>query len=221
MTAGLAHDFNNILGTISQAVCVLEMTEGRSESDRNVLDIINNAVRRGAEMINNIREYLRGHSEVPSRVKMRVLLEEVLQLTQPVLEKYPGITISHSIQESCEVCASPAELRRVFTNLILNALDAMPQGGILTILCSQNQGRVTISVSDTGAGIPIETQNRIFSPYFTTKAKGTGLGLAGARRAIQAQRGDISFESTPGKGTTFLVSLPAITDRERQDPRAA
>ncbi len=221
MTAGLAHDFNNILGTISQAVYVLEMTGGRAESDRNMLGIINNAVRRGAEIVNNIREYLRGRTEAPSRVNMRVLLEEVLQLTEPVLEMHPGINISHDLQDSCEVCASPPELRRVFTNLILNALDAMPQGGTLTIGCRHKEGRVMVSVSDTGAGIPFETQNRIFSPYFTTKAKGTGLGLAGARKAIQAQRGDITFESTPGTGTTFFISLPTITDQELGYPRVA
>ncbi len=95
MTAGLAHDFNNVLGTISQAVYVLGTGAERSESDRNMLSIINNAVRRGAEIVNNIREYLRGNREVRSRVDMRQLLEEVLQMAQPVLEMHPEIKVIH------------------------------------------------------------------------------------------------------------------------------
>lgn len=78
-----------------------------------------------------------------------------------------------------------------------------------------------VSVSDTGAGIPLEAQNMIFSPYFTTKAKGTGLGLSGARKAIDAQGGDIRFESSPGNGTTFFVTLPLAIDQEQPNHRAA
>ena len=136
MTAGLAHDFNNVLGTISQAVYVLETGSERSESDRTMLGIISSAVHRGSEIVNNIREYLRGTREMRTRVDMRRLLEEVLQMAQPVLEMHPEIKVTHETQDACEVYASPPELRRVFTNLVLNALDAMPQGGVLTILCS-------------------------------------------------------------------------------------
>jgi PAS domain S-box-containing protein len=221
MTAGLAHDFNNVLGTISQAVYVLESDPARSESDRTMLTIINNAVRRGAEIVNNIREYLRGTREVRTRVDMRQLLVEVLQMVQPVLEMHPEIKVTQDIRDGCEVYASVPELRRVFTNLVLNALDAMPQGGLLTVLCFRNEDRTIVSVEDTGIGIPIESQRMIFSPYFTTKAKGTGLGLSGARKAIRAQGGEIRFESSPGKGTRFLVSLPIANEHERPKDRAA
>ena len=186
-----------------------------------MLSVINNAVRRGAEIVNNIREYLRGNGEVPTRVDMRKLLEEVLQFARPMLEMRPNIRVTHDVQDDCEVYASPAELRRVCTNLILNALDAMPQGGVLTILCFRSNGRMTVSVEDTGDGIPFETQKMIFSPYFTTKAKGTGLGLSGARKAIQAQGGDIHFKSSPGEGTTFFVSLPITKEQKRPNPQAA
>ncbi len=221
MTAGLAHDFNNVLGTISQAVYVLEMDPERSEADRTMLTIINNAVRRGAEIVNNIRGYLRGAREMRTRVDMRRLLVEVLQMVQPVLEMHPEIKVIQDIQDGCEVYASVPELRRVFTNLVLNALDAMPQGGLLTVLCSRNEDRTIVSVEDTGIGIPIESQGMIFSPYFTTKAKGTGLGLSGARKAIRAQGGEIRFESSPGKGTRFFVSLPIASGHERPKDRAA
>jgi two-component system, cell cycle sensor histidine kinase and response regulator CckA len=221
MTAGLAHDFNNVLGTISQAVYVLETAADRSEPDRTMLSLIDNAVRRGAEIVNNIREYLRGSSQVRIRVAVRRLLEEVLHLAKPMLEMHPDITVTRQIENAAEVYASPPELRRVFTNLVLNALDAMPQGGTLSLICSRSKGQMIVSVRDTGAGIPLEAQNMIFSPYFTTKAKGTGLGLSGARKAIQAHGGDIRFESVPGQGTTFFVSLPIANGDELPAPRAA
>ncbi|MGB7554872.1 MAG: ATP-binding protein [Candidatus Korobacteraceae bacterium] len=221
MTAGLAHDFNNVLGTISQAVYVLETDPERSEADRTMLTIINNAVRRGAEIVSNIRGYLRGTREMRTRVDMRRLLVEVLQMVQPVLEMHPEIKVTQDIQDACEVYASVPELRRVFTNLVLNALDAMPQGGLLTVLCLRNEDRTIVSVEDTGIGIPIESQGMIFSPYFTTKAKGTGLGLSGARKAIREQGGEICFESSPGKGTRFLVSLPIASGQGRSKDRAA
>jgi len=220
MTAGLAHDFNNILATISDALCVLQMERNRSQRDRAMLTIITNAVHRGSEIVNNIREYLRGNWPLRSRVDVQRLLEEVLLLSQPMLEMHPHIKVQHELNEGCEVDANAPELRRVFTNLALNAVDAMPQGGTLTVRCARNGERVIVSVEDTGTGIPAAARNRIFSPYFTTKAKGTGLGLSGARSAIQAQGGDIRFESSPGKGTTFFISLPVATERA-QELRAA
>ena len=220
MTAGLAHDFNNVLGMISQAVYVLENAPNRSEPDHTMLRIINNAVHRGAEIVNNIREYLRGTAERRTRVDMRHLLEEVLQLAQPILEMHSNIKVQHQIDDGCEVYASPPELRRVFTNLVLNALDAMPQGGVLTILCTRGETQMTVIVQDTGPGIPLESQSRIFSPYFTTKTKGTGLGLSGARKAIEEQGGDIRFKSS-SEGTTFFVSLPIANGHGRQESRAA
>ena len=219
MTAGLAHDFNNVLGMISQAVYVLENAPNRSEPDHTMLRIISTAVRRGAEIVNNIREYLRGNAERRTRVDMSRLLEEVLQLAQPILEMHPDIKVNQQIDD-CEVYASPPELRRVFTNLVLNALDAMPQGGVLTILCTRAENQMTVIVRDTGPGIPLESQGRIFSPYFTTKTKGTGLGLSGARKAVEEQGGDIRFKSS-SEGTTFFVSLPIANGHGRQDSRAA
>ncbi len=220
MTAGLAHDFNNVLGTISQAIYVMETSPDRCESDRTMLTLITHAVRRGAEIVNNVREYLRGNCELRTRLDIRQLLEEVLQLAQPMLEMHPGIKVAYEIEATCEVHANAPELRRVFTNLVLNALDAMPQGGALTLNCKRSESRVVVSVRDTGGGIPLEAQNQIFSPYFTTKPKGTGLGLSGARRAVEAQGGDIHFESSP-KGTTFFVSLPVADEQERESSRAA
>lgn len=221
MTAGLVHDFNNVLNTITEAVTVLENDRQRSDRDRTVLGIIGNAVHYGAETIRNTREYLIGTKKKPSLVSVRALLEEVLELTHPVLQTHVRVRVVRETQDCGQVKASADELRRALTNLVLNALDAMPHGGTLTVGCTRANQRVVISLRDTGIGIPLEEQRKIFSPYYTTKAKGTGLGLAGARRAIQAQGGEIRFESVPATGTTFYITLPAVTDVTELTPSAA
>src|SRR6185437_11504047 len=109
--------------------------------------------------------------------------------------------------------ANPADLRRVFTNLIINAIEAMPKGGELTITTLEKSGRVVASVSDTGTGIPLNHQPKIFFPYFTTKTRGTGLGLSGAQKIVLARGGNITFHSEPGKGTTFTVELPIVSSK--------
>jgi two-component system sensor histidine kinase HydH len=208
MTAGLAHDFNNVLNSISEAVYVLDMKKERSEHDRTMLHVIDTAVRRGSEIVSNIREYLRGNRQIRERLDTSQVLVEALQLAQPLLESRSDIKLVREFGVAAPVEAVPAELRRVFTNLILNAVEAMPQGGTLSLRCGTNGNWIAASISDTGPGIPADKQKMIFSPYFTTKPKGTGLGLAGARRAINSLGGEIRFESSPGRGTTFYVLLP-------------
>jgi signal transduction histidine kinase len=218
MTAGLVHDFSNVLSTISEAVVILDEAPGSTEHDRVVLGIIRNAVRSGGETLGNIRKYLAGKRE-RGRIEIRRLLEEVLELTNPLLlHKHAGVSVVREMDDCSEVQANQDELRRAFTNLVLNALEAMPQKGTLTIGCRQAQGRVLVTVRDTGTGMAPEVQKKIFSAYFTTKSKGTGLGLAGAQRAIEAQGGQIRFESAPGRGTTFYVTLPALGAQAKEAP---
>jgi len=215
MAAGLVHDFNNVFSTISECLVVLE-SSCNSEHDRMVLDIMRKELHRGSETLENVRRYLAGRQRQSSRVNIRGLLEEVLELTSPILMTHSAITVIRDLQACGEVDASPDELRRAFTNLVLNALEAMPRKGSLTVACRQFPGQVVVSVHDTGAGIPLAVQKRIFSAYFTTKPNGTGLGLVGARRAIEAHGGNIRFESAPGQGTTFFVTLPTIATQQQQ-----
>ena len=106
------------------------------------------------------------------------------------------------------------DLQRVFTNLIINAIQAMPEGGTLTVSTEERDGTVAIRVEDTGVGIAPEQQKKIFLPYYTTKTQGTGLGLSTAQKTILTQGGNISFQSEPGKGTAFTIVLPAVPAQE-------
>ena len=213
MAAGIAHDFNNVLDTISQAAGVLEIRTDQSPEDRKlVLGMVYNAVRRGAEIIARLREYIRGGTGQQAPVDVRKLLEEALELTRPLWRHLKTITVVRELNPVAPVQANAADLRRVFTNLIINAIQAMPEGGTLTVHCEEGGGTVVAWVRDTGVGISPEAQKRIFLPYYTTKPTGTGLGLSGAQKIVLSQRGTISFTSEPGTGSTFRVELPAMAE---------
>ncbi len=220
-TAGLVHDFNNILNTISQAATLLGANQQRPDQDITLLHIIDRAVHHGSETVSNFRKYLVGNQEARSLINLALLLDELLQSVKPVLEERSGIGVRREISDCGEVYANRDELRRAFTNLLNNAFDAMPSGGVLTVSCCRKADQVTVAIQDTGGGMSAETQQRIFSPYFTTKSRGMGLGLSGARRSIRAQGGEIRFQSSPGVGSKFSVSLPAAKQSPKRDRQVA
>lgn len=214
MAASLAHDFNNVLDTISKATAVLEATPDRPAAERAVvLRMIRNAVKRGSEIVSQVRQYLRGMQSGLDVVDLNMLLEESIELTRPMWQSQQNISIIRQFQPVPQVRANAADMRRIFTNLIINAIEAMPNGGTLTVGGEGGAGKVRVFVEDTGEGIPPERQSKIFVPYYTTKREGTGLGLSSALRICRAHHGNITFTSKPGKGTRFVVELPALEKR--------
>jgi signal transduction histidine kinase len=125
-----------------------------------------------------------------------VVIPNNLQMFISIDEGFPQITADFSM------------LKRVLINLIQNAVQAMPNGGALTIQANCQGNQACVNVQDTGEGIPEEVKNKLFTPLFTTKSKGQGFGLAVVKRLVEAQGGKISFESENGKGTTFTIQLP-------------
>jgi two-component system NtrC family sensor kinase len=221
MAAALAHDFNNVLDTIGQAVAVLELSEDPPTAERReVLGMIRNAVRRGAEIIAGVREYMRTGTGEKGPVDIRQVLIETIELTRPLWQR-AKVRLVTELQPVQMVRGNAADLRRVFANLIINAIEAMPRGGELAISCSERKERVIAEVRDTGLGIPREHQKKIFFPYFTTKPQGTGLGLSGAQKIVLSQGGNIRFRSEPGKGTQFTVELPIHSERQQKHSPAA
>lgn len=216
MAASLTHDFNNVLDTISKAATVLEVAPDRNAEERAViLRMIQNAVKRGAEIVSNVRRYLTGAPVQSEGVDLDCILEEALELTRPMWQS-ARISLVRQVQPVPKVRANPADLRRVFTNLIINAIEAMPEGGTMVIGSEKTDGSVRAFVQDTGKGIPPEAQSRIFAPYYTTKQKGTGLGLSSALRMVNSQQGKIWFVSRPGEGTRFVVEFPVLEESETQ-----
>ena len=137
-----------------------------------------------------------------------MLFDEVVPIVRPEAERN-GVELIVECDGALAVNGDPAMLRQAFLNLALNACQAMPEGGTLRIACQPARGgRVSIVVADTGVGIKPEHLEKIFDLYFTTKPKGSGIGLSMVYRIVQMHDGEIEVESTPGKGTTFKILLP-------------
>jgi two-component system, cell cycle sensor histidine kinase and response regulator CckA len=226
LAAGITHDFNNVLNTITSNVALAKQNGGYSQQVGVRLDQISDAVNNAAGLIRRLMQFSRSQDLHLRSLGVNDVVRDVLRLTQSLLRK--NIRLTLNLEEDLpEVYGDFSQLEQVLVNLIVNALDAMPDGGDLTIathLVLRNQTdlvekesirhkeqEVQISITDTGIGIPTEIQSAIFEPFFTTKpeGKGTGLGLSSAFGIIRQHGGKIEVNSSPGVGTTFTVSLPA------------
>lgn len=212
MVAGLTHDFNNILGIIRRAVTLIEMKENDPvEERRKYIEMIQRAVLNGTETIARLREYLSGGTGVMQMTDLNVIAREAVELTRPLWKVRPNVQVEEDLHPVPPVRGNPVDLRRVITNLIFNAVEALgEQGGRVTVQTEAEGAVVRCSVEDTGPGIPLELQARLFQPYFTTKASGTGLGLFGAQKIVLAHGGNLTFYSEVGRGTRFNIELPSL-----------
>jgi PAS domain S-box-containing protein len=212
MAAVMAHDFSNVLNSITQAATLLDMKKEAPASERQpYVGMIRNAATRGVEIIQRIRESIIGSKGETSEVTGDDLLEQSLELARPLWSPVQGLSVERRYAAKIPLRVNAADVRRALVNLIINAIQAMPGGGRLILSSSIKDHGALLTVEDTGEGIPDEVRPQIFSPYFTTKKAGTGLGLSGARRIITGQGGRIFFLSETGKGTKFCVELPIAT----------
>ena len=219
MTLGMAHDFNNLLSSIIGHTELIRMTLQEQETEpslREAIETIEKAALDGAELIRKIQQYIRKEKQETYRILDPIeLIQDSLAFTRPYWYNEPrrrGIEIKvvTDLQPVPPIKGSPSELREVLINLILNAIQAMPEGGTLTLRTSSTANTsVSIEICDTGTGIPPEIMERIFEPLFTTKGEhGTGMGLAVSKGIVQSHNGDIRVNSTPGAGTCFTLILP-------------
>lgn len=219
LASGIAHDFNNLLTTISVRSQVLQQRAGDPEI-RKSLKVIERAAWDGAETVRRLREFTRPGGEETGVVDVNEVVRKALRLTDVRWKdeaERAGIRIAveTDLGEIPPVRARSAELREILVNLILNAVDAMPRGGLLRIRTrgvpfnGAGEG-VEIQVADTGLGMSPEVKGKIFNPFFTTKGvQGTGLGLTVTYGIVTRYGGHLSVESAEGRGSTFTVRLPA------------
>jgi len=214
MAGGVAHDFNNILAAILGRTQLL-LQEVSDPDVRRQLEVVEQAALDGAQAVRRVQEFTRvRQDEHFESLDPNEALLGVLELTRPAWEaesKRRSIAVATrlDLRATHTVAGNASELREVFTNLVLNAIDAMPWGGVLTLSSADEGEVVRVSVTDTGTGMDAETCSRVFDPFFTTKpVKGTGLGLSVAYGIISRHHGHITVESQPGKGSTFSVLLP-------------
>ena len=215
MAGGVAHDFNNILAIVlGRAQLALE--DIGDHKARKSIQVIEQTALDAARITQRLREFagVRGDRDA-EQVSLNQLAEGAIQMVEcrrVELKKTTGIAIEigTELNDTAPVSVNSAELREALVNIIFNAMDAMPEGGTITIKSGQENGSALLSISDTGVGIPEEILGKVFEPFFTTKAsKGTGLGLSVTYSIITNHGGSIEVESATGKGATFHIRLPA------------
>ncbi len=214
LTAGVAHELNNPINNIMlTAETLREDYEDLPHEEQ--LDMVNDLVaqsERAQKIVRNLLDFAR-ESEIESEAhEVQDLIEDTLRLATNQI-KLAKVKVKGDLAPNLPpVYGDRRQLEQVFLNIVLNALDAMPKGGTLSISCSTTRDRELVSVefADTGVGIPEHRISDVFNPFFTTKpdAKGTGLGLSVSLGIIRQHGGDIEVKSEVGKGTTFTVLLP-------------
>ena len=221
LASGVAHDFNNTLaGILGRAQLILRTND--PEKIRRGLQVIIKSAEDGAQTVRRIQDFARqrrDHDFEPTAVDQ--LLFDVSEITRPRWKdrgEAAGVPIRLALQirSNAAVLGDGSELREVLVNMVFNAVDAMPDGGTLTLAADDRVGGVEISVADTGVGMSPEVRSRVFDPFFTTKGKaGLGLGLAVSYGIISRHNGQIEVESEPGGGSTFRILLPAAGSSAR------
>ncbi len=212
MARQVAHDIKNPLTPIKLSIDLLQRAkrENSPQFDRifeRTVDTVGKQVDHLRDIANDFHALTGVEGARPTRVDVAKLLGEVVDLDLAWAEQL-GVKVERAI-EPAPVLIDPALLRRVFVNLLSNALQSMPDGGTLSVALRAREGLAQIEITDSGSGIPSEVRGRLFEPYFTTRSGGTGLGLAIAKRVIDSAGGSIELEPAPsGQGTRARVELP-------------
>ena len=219
LAAGVAHEINNPLVGVLAFAEMLREKENMDEQDREDLEVIVRETKRVRDIVRGLLDFAR---ETPS-VKTDLNINDVIRATLRLLGKrdaFQGIYIVEDLHENLPLIhGDKNQLQQVIMNLVLNACEAMPQGGTLLLSSASSGEHVAVQVSDTGCGIPAENLDKIFEPFFTTKSvgKGTGLGLAVSYGIVQQHGGSLEVHSEVGRGATFRITLP-VSREERGKP---
>jgi len=216
LAAGVAHEVNTPLTGISSYTQMLRERVGKSDPGDALLEKIEKQAFRAAKIINNLLNFSRSGSGELESLDVNKLVLDVMSLLEHQLDG-ARIKVRKELADSLpDVRGNENRLQQVFFNLILNAKDAMPRGGWLTLATRADDDTVVIEVADTGHGITRDDIKRIYDPFFTTKGmgRGTGLGLSVSYGILQEHGGAIFVDSVPGQGTTFQVTLPGLRPAE-------
>jgi signal transduction histidine kinase len=215
LAAGLSHDLRNILQPL---LIVPELIAQRSDDPRlhQLASVVAECGRRGHEMAESMLSFVRGSRRASERVRLADLLHAVRLLLKGSLPRDVQLEVELA-DPALALDANYTELQQCLLNLCLNAIQAMPDGGRLELHAGEADGGVRLVVADTGSGMDPQTVDQLFTPFFTTKPSGTGLGLVSCKRIIEGLGGRIEVSSTPGEGTRFRMWLPAPVDVEETD----
>jgi PAS domain S-box-containing protein len=226
LAGGIAHDFNNILAAVLGSASIMRRRLTEKSKLYKYVEIIESSARRGSSLTRQLLTFARKTETIVKPVNVNALIDETLHLFQRSVTKEIAV-VTNLTPELATVSGDDGQIQQAILNLFLNARDAMPAGGTLTITTSVTIADahttsqfssikpgpfVVIRISDTGHGIDRAIQNRVFEPFFTTKDSGTGLGLSVVYGVVQNHGGFINLESEVGRGTMFSVFLPRVAN---------
>lgn len=238
LASGIAHDLNNVLTPILTITQLIRLTQSNLDSrSQEMLEVLESSAKRGADMVKQIMTFARGTDGKRIPLQISYLLQDTVNLAKQTFPK--SISISKVLPEHplWLISADPSHLHQILMNLCVNARDAMPEGGMLTLsaqncaidasaaeknLDAKPGNYVLVTVSDTGIGIPTELRDRIFEPFFTTKptGKGTGLGLSTSLGIIKSYGGFLQVVSEVGRGTQINLYLPVVEGEPTQSQQS-
>jgi len=218
MAVGMAHEIKNPLAGIKVSIEVLLEELNLADSDRDVLVKVISEIKRLELLIKSLLNFAKPPKPQFSLVDVRGILDTVTSFSLKTPSFSPIMVLKDYEEHLPRIMADPMHLQQVFMNLILNAVEAMPGGGTLTLktCLDKSSHELRIMISDTGKGIEDDEKGKIFQPFFTTKSKGTGLGLAITKRLIEQHGGDIVAENNNPTGTTFRISFPLRHWKEKE-----
>ena len=213
-TRGVAHEVKNPINAIVLHLQLLQSKLKQVDPDtRRHMDIIGNEIHRLDRVVQILVDFTRPRDLHLEEIDMRRLLEDVIMLATPDTEQH-GVTVKRILgPEPLEVKVDLDVMKQAILNVIINGMQAMPQGGTLTISAHRDEDSVITEIRDEGIGIPHDLQEKIFELYFTTRKGGSGIGLAQTYQALQWHYGSIDFETVEGQGTTFHLRLPVAEVR--------
>jgi len=212
LAAGIAHEIRNPLASLSGSFQMLEAGLKDDPVQNRLLTIIRREVEHLSHIVNDFLLFARPRSGLAGRIDLSRTLEENLRMFEHQLDFNGGILVTWELQPGVEVLFDPHQLEQIMWNLLRNAAEAMPDGGSITVkagLDASDRRWAVVTVADTGQGMAPEDLPKIYDPFFTTKARGSGLGLSIVSRILEDGGGRISVASQPGRGAVFTIHLPA------------
>jgi signal transduction histidine kinase len=211
ITGGVAHEIKNPLNAISLRLDLLRARLGEPEEELTAeIDILSNEVRRLDRVVKTFLDFSRPVDVKLTEVDLVAIAREVAELTTPQARLANIRVWFEESAESAPIRGDADMLKQAILNLVLNAIEAMKTGGNLWLRVSREANAVLLNVSDDGPGIPAEARDKVFQLYFTTKLRGSGIGLAMTYRAVQLHNGTINFSTESGRGTAFQMTFPAL-----------
>jgi len=209
LVADIAHEVNSPLMVISGRAQLALMNGTLDQELRRNLETITGQAQRASDIIQRLLKFSRPAKGIAADTALSPLVEETVLLVEHQFS-LSQVTIHRDYAPGLpQVTVDGKQMQEVFLNILNNARDAMPGGGSIEISTRRDRGAVVVEFRDSGYGIPPEVMARLFEPFYTTKEKGTGLGLAVSYGIVQAQGGDFKLSSAPGSGTAAIITLPA------------